>query len=287
MNQFKTAFWMTLLTLLVVWAGRALGGQHGMLIALTFAIVSNLGAYFFSDSIVLAMYGAKVVSREEAPQLHSIVEQLAQAGGIPGPRIAIIDTPAMNAFATGRNPDHAVVAVTTGVLNVLTRDELAGVLGHELGHVINRDILIGSIAAVLAGVISSLASMAKWAMIFGSSRSSDSDEDSSAGPSIFAILALPFIAFLIQGAVSRSREFLADEAGARLSGRPMALASALQKLEMAASQMPLDASPATAHMFIVNPLTGGGMLRFLSTHPTTADRIEALQRLAMQMGTGC
>lgn len=286
MNQLKTAFWLTLLTVLLLAAGKALGGQAGLMFALVFAVLANATAYFFSDSIVLGMYGARVVSEDEAPELHAIVRQIARTAQLPMPRVAVIDSAAPNAFATGRNPSHAVVAVTTGLVGLLSRDELSAVLGHEMGHVKNRDILISSIAAVLAGAISMLADMARWAFMFGSHRSSDDEEGAgNAGGALLMMFLAPVAAFLVQTAVSRSREFLADEAGARFSGKPMALARALQKLEMAATHVPLGASPATAHLFIVNPLTGGGFLSLFSTHPSTADRVEALERLAMEMGT--
>lgn len=285
MNHFKTAFWLTLMTLLFLGAGRALGGQQGLMFATVFAVFANGAAYFFSDKIVLAMYSARVVGPSEAPELHQLVSELASSAALPMPRVAIIDSPAPNAFATGRNPSHAVVAVTTGLLGMLDRDELAGVIGHELGHVQNRDILISALAAVMAGAISHLASMAQWALIFGAGRSND-DEDSGGAGSIFLILLAPIAAMVVQMAVSRSREFLADAAGARISGRPMSLARALQKLEMMAQRVPMDASPATAHLFIVNPLSGGGMLSLFSTHPSTQERVEALQQLAMQTGSG-
>lgn len=268
---------MTLLTLLLVFAGRALGGQSGMVIALVMAVVMNLGAYWFSDRIVLAMYGAREASESEAPELHSMVRELVLRADLPMPKLYIIDRDTPNAFATGRNPEHAAVAVTAGILRILDRNELMGVLGHELAHVKHRDILIGSIAATFAGAISMLASMAQWGALLGGGHSRDDEGGggSIVGTFIFSIIA-SVAATLIQLAISRSREYAADEGGAELAGEPRYLASALQKLDQAAEQIPMEANPATAHMFIVNPLRGGGVMGLFSTHPPMEERIRRL-----------
>jgi len=252
-----------------------------MLIAFILAMIMNFGSYWFSDKIVLAMYRAKELSRSEAPEIHRMVEELAQHGGLPKPRIYLIPSDTPNAFATGRNPEHAVVAVTNGIVRLLEPEELKGVLAHELGHVKNRDILIGSIAATLAGVVMMLASMARFAAIFGFGGSDDDD----GGGNIFVLILMsilaPLAAMLIQMAISRSREYLADETGARLAGNPRSLASALEKLAYASQRIPMQqASPATAHMFIVNPLRGGGFTRWFSTHPPVEERVRRLRALA-------
>ncbi len=279
MNQLKTVFWLTLLTLLTMAVGQALGGQMGLILALALAVVGNVSAYYFSDSLVLAAYRARVVSPAEAPELHRIVGGLCRTANLPQPRVAVIDSPTPNAFATGRNPRHAVVAVTTGLLQILDTEEVAGVLGHELAHVKNRDTLISSVAAVLAGAIAYVASMAQWALMFGFRTDDDGDGPGPLGALVMALLA-PLAATIIQAAVSRSREFIADQEGARISGRPLALARALQKLDAAAHQIPMNASPATAHMFIVSPLSGTTVSRLFSTHPSTQQRVEALTRMA-------
>ncbi len=283
MNQLKTVFWLGLLTFLLMAAGDAVGGQQGMMMALLFALFMNGTAYFFSDRIVLTMYGAREVAPGEAPELFAIVQDLCGKAGIPMPRVAVINSPTPNAFATGRNPSHAVIAVTTGIMNILDREELAAVIGHELSHVKNRDILVSSVAAVLAGAIGYLAQMGQFSLMFGG-RASDDDEGGSGIGTILMVLLAPIAAAIVQMAVSRSREYLADESGAHVSGRPLALARALQKLEMAAHRIPMHADPATAHMFIVNPLHGGGFSSLFSTHPATEDRVEALQRIAAEMG---
>ncbi|MFH1016634.1 MAG: zinc metalloprotease HtpX [Pseudomonadota bacterium] len=279
MNVFKTTFLMALLTVLFVYIGGAIGGQNGMIWAFFIAVATNFFSYWFSDKIVLAMYGAKPVTEAEAPEIHSIVRALVQRAQIPMPRIFVIPTDAPNAFATGRNPQHAVVAVTEGILKILDRNELSGVLGHELSHVKHRDILIGSIAATFAGAISVLASMARWAMIFGGGRDDNRDRGNPLAALLLMILA-PLAAMLIQMAISRSREYDADASGAKLCGHPLYLAGALAKLEQGVQAMPMDAKPATAHMFIVNPLTGGGILKLFRTHPPTEERIARLQAMA-------
>lgn len=280
MNTLKTAFFMTILTLLLVLAGNALGGQGGMMIALGLAVVMNFGAYWFSDKMVLSMYGAREVSETDAPELHSMVRELAMRASLPMPKVYIMENYTPNAFATGRNPEHAAVAVTTGILEILNRDELMGVLAHELAHIKNRDILIGTIAATFAGAIGTLASMAQWGAILGGGGSDDDDGGGNIVVTIIFSFIASIAATLIQLAISRSREYLADESGARLAGEPRYLASALYKLHHGVEQMPMQANPATAHMFIMSPLTGGGVMRLFSTHPPIEDRIERLSRLA-------
>ncbi len=278
--MLRTTFLMALLTVLFVFVGKALGGDQGMVLAFGLAVVMNLFSYWFSHKIVLAMYRAKEVSEADAPDLHAIVRNLATRATIPMPKIYVIPSEAPNAFATGRNPQHAVVAVTEGILNTLSREELSGVIGHELSHVRNRDILIGTIAATFAGAISMLAHMAQWAMIFGGrGGSSDNRRDNGLVMLLMIILA-PLAATLIQLAVSRSREYAADTGGAKLCGNPLHLASALRKLEAGVHYRPMDAQPATAHMFIVNPLRGGGLINLFRTHPATGERIARLEAMA-------
>jgi heat shock protein HtpX len=276
-NLFKTAFLLTAMTLLLMLAGRAFGGQRGMLIALIFAAIMNFVSYFFSDKIALAMYRAQPVSREDLPRVYDTVERLTQKIGLPMPKVYVIPTDSPNAFATGRNPNHASVAVTQGILGLLNDDELEGVLAHELGHVRNRDILISSIAATLAGAITYLAQVAKWGMIFGGY---GRDREERGGGGIAALLMIflaPFAAMLIQLAVSRSREYGADDTGAHWTGNPYALASALGKIDAYSRRVPLVASPSTAHLFIIQPFLGGMSFgNLFSTHPPTAKRIERL-----------
>ena len=276
-NVFKTAFLLTAMTLLLMLAGRAFGGERGMLMALIFAAIMNFVSYFFSDKIALAMYRAQPITREDLPRVYNIVERLAQKVGLPTPKVYLIPNDSPNAFATGRNPNHASVAVTQGILGLLTDDELEGVIAHELGHVRNRDILISSIAATLAGAITFLASIARWGMIFGGF---GGDRDDRRGGAIGALLMMflaPFAAMLIQLAVSRSREYGADETGAHWTGNPYALASALAKIENYSRRLPLVASPSTAHLFIIQPFLGGMSFgNLFSTHPPTAKRIERL-----------
>jgi len=279
-NRLRTTLLLAVLTALIIFIGRLFGGSQGMVIAFVLAVVMNLGSYWFSDKIVLAMYRAKPVDEHQAPELYRIVRELASQANLPMPRVYIIPQETPNAFATGRNPQHAVVAVTEGILRLLTLDEIRGVLAHELGHVKNRDILISSIAATLAGVVMILANMARWAAIFGGGRS-DNDEGGGGivGLLVTAILA-PVAAMLIQMAISRSREYLADETGARLSHSPDSLASALQKLSMASQRLPMhDARPETAHMFIVNPLSGKSLASLFSTHPPIEERIQRLRAM--------
>jgi len=269
---------MALLTVLVVFVGNLLGGQGGMMMAFLFAVVMNFGTYFFSDKIVLRMYGAREVSETENPQLYRMTQELAQHAGIPMPKLYLIQGDQPNAFTTGRNPEHTAVAVTEGIQRLLTPDELRGVIGHELGHVMHRDILVGTIAATFAGAISMLAHMAQWAMIFGG-RSRDNDDGESPIVAIAMIIVAPLAAMLIQMAISRSREFMADEEGARLAANPLLLANALRKLEASAREIPMDASPSTAHMFIVNPLNGGGIAKLFSTHPPIEERVARLEAM--------
>src|ERR1700732_326833 len=251
-NAFKTAFLLTALTLLLMMIGRAFGGQNGMMIALAVAVVMNFVSYFFSDKIALSVYRAKPVTREELPRASQIVERLPQRIGLPMPKIYVIPTESPNAFATGRNPQHASVAVTHGILGLLSDEELEGVLAHELGHVNNRDILISSVAATIAGAITMLASMGRWAMLFGGMGGSEDRDRRGGGLSaLFMLIVAPIAASLIQLAVSRSREYQADATGAHFTGNPYALASALQKLDTYSRRVPMMASPSTAHLFII------------------------------------
>jgi heat shock protein HtpX len=277
-NTFKTAFLLTAMTLLLMVAGRALGGQRGMLIALVFAAIMNFVSYFFSDKIALAMYRAKPISREELPRVYNIVERLSQKVGLPMPKVYMIPTDSPNAFATGRDPNHASVAVTQGILGLLNDEELEGVIAHELGHVRNRDILISSVAATIAGAITYLAHIAQWGMIFGGYGGDRERREGGGGlAGILMIFLAPLAASLIQLAVSRSREYSADETGAHWTGNPYALASALAKIDAYSRRMPLVASPSTAHLFIIAPLLGGMSFgNLFSTHPPTAKRIERL-----------
>ena len=277
-NTFKTALLLTAMTLLLMVAGRALGGQRGMLMALVLAAVMNFISYFFSDKIALAMYRAQPISRDDLPRVYNIVERLAQKVGLPMPKVYLIPNDSPNAFATGRNPNHASVAVTQGILGLLNDEELEGVLAHELGHVRNRDILISSVAATIAGAITYLASIARWGMIFGGY--GGNRDDRRGGGAIGAILMMflaPIAASLIQLAVSRSREYSADDTGAHWTGNPYALASALAKIDAYSRRMPLVATPSTAHLFIIQPFLGGMSFgNLFSTHPPTAKRIERL-----------
>jgi len=274
-NTFKTAFLLTALTLLLMFIGRIFGGQNGMLLALIIAAVLNFVSYFFSDKLALAMYRAQPVTREELPRAYQIVERLTQRVGIPMPKIYVIPTESPNAFATGRNPNHASVAVTHGILGLLNDEELEGVLAHELGHVRNRDILISSIAATIAGAVTYLAEMARWGMIFGGYDRERDDRGGGIGALLMLFLA-PLAAMLIQLAVSRSREYQADETGAHLTGNPYALASALSKLDAYSKRLPLAATPSTAHLFIIQPFLGMSLGSLFSTHPPIAKRIERL-----------
>jgi heat shock protein HtpX len=274
-NTLKTTLLLGLLTGLIVWIGGYFGGQGGMVIAFLFAVIMNFGAYWFSDKIVLRMYRAREVDPTQAPDLYRMVERLAQKAGLPTPKVFVIPNESPNAFATGRNPEHAVVAVTQGILRLMNDEELEGVLAHELGHVKNRDILISSIAATLAGAIMMLASMARWAAIFGGFSRDDDDGGGIFGLLFMAILA-PLAAVMIQMAISRTREYKADATAAEVTGTPYGLAHALEKLGKASQRIPMEANPSTAHMFIVNPLSGRSMMKLFSTHPPLEDRIRRL-----------
>ncbi len=271
MNTLKTAFLLTALTVFLVLIGQYFGGQNGMIMALVFAGIMNFVSYFFSDKIALAMYGAQAVTRDQAPRVYGIVERLTQRVGLPMPKVFVIPTESPNAFATGRNPQHASVAVTQGILGLLTDEELEGVLAHELGHVRNRDILISSVAATIAGAITMLSRMG---FFFGGSRD-ERDRGGGMGALLMLILA-PIAAMLIQMAVSRSREYAADETGAHITGNPYALASALRKLDAYSRRVPMQATPSTAHLFIIQPLLGMDFGNLFSTHPPIAKRIERL-----------
>jgi heat shock protein HtpX len=279
-NTFKTAFLLTALTLLLMFIGRFFGGQNGMFLALALAVVMNFVSYFYSDKIALTMYRAQPVSREELPRAYAAVERLTQKIGIPMPKMYVIPTDSPNAFATGRNPQHASVAVTHGILGLLNDEELEGVLAHELGHVNNRDILISSVAATIAGAITMLASMGRWAMIFGGYGGRDREDRGGGGlGALLMLIVAPIAASLIQLAVSRSREYQADATGAHFTGNPYALASALQKIDAYAKRLPLQATPSTAHLFIIQPFLGvnaGAFANLFSTHPPIAKRIERL-----------
>jgi heat shock protein HtpX len=280
MNQMKTLLLLATLTALLLFVGQALAGRGGFMIALMFAAAMNFAAYWWSDKIVLRMYGAQEIDAAQAPELFALVRRLAQGARIPMPRVYIIPEETPNAFATGRNPENAAVAVTEGILRLLDREELAGVLAHELGHVQNRDTLIMTVAATLAGALSHIANMAMWGAMLGGGSSND-DERSHPIAGLLGIVLAPLAATLIQMAISRSREFSADERGAQLSGNPLGLASALQKIEAWSRQIPMTAgSPATAHLFIINPFSGGGLVRLFSTHPSTEERIARLQAMA-------
>jgi heat shock protein HtpX len=288
MNTFRTTILLAVLTALLVWIGDMLGGGQGAIIALLIAGGINFFSYWFSDKIVIKMYGGQEVTAQDDPELYGLVQDLAQRAGLPMPKVYLLPQDMPNAFATGRNPEHAAVAVTDGIRRILTKRELAGVLGHELSHVKNRDILVSTIAATLAGAISYLAQMAQWAMIFGGNR----DREDEGGSNIFGLIVMmivaPIAAMLIQMAVSRSREYGADEGGAKVTGDPLALASALKKLHMGAQQIPLHVNNATAnataHMFIVNPLTGRGLASLFSTHPPMEERIARLEAMVGKMG---
>jgi heat shock protein HtpX len=282
MNRVKVVMLLSLLTALLLWIGQALAGQAGLLMALLLAGIMNLGAYWFSDRIVLRMYGAQELSEGDAPGLRALAHEIAIQGGLPMPKLYLIQEDSPNAFATGRNPEHSSVAVTVGLIRMLTRNELAGVIAHELGHIKNRDTLIMTIAATFAGALSMIANMAMWGSFLGLSGSSD-DEDQGSSPfaGLLGIILAPLAAMLIQASISRSREFLADETGAHLSRNPMALASALQNISSytQTAAQPLG-SPATAHLCIINPFSGGGLSRLFSTHPPTEARIARLKELA-------
>lgn len=280
MNRFKTFFLMTVLTVILVGLGSIIGGQSGAMIAFMMALVMNFISYWFCDRIVLAMYGAKQVSEQDAPALYRTVASLAQRASIPMPKVFLIENDSPNAFATGRNPEHGVVAVTTGIMRITTDQELEGVLAHELSHIKHRDILIQSVAATLAGAITMIASWARFAAFFGGGGDDDEGGGNILAVILFSVIAA-FAAMLIQLAISRSREYLADEGGASLSGNPLYLAGALRKLNAGVARNPMnDANPSTAPLFIVNPFSAGGVLSLFSTHPPVEERIKRLEEMA-------
>lgn len=283
MNSIKTFSLMFILIMLFTWAGRAIGGQQGMVMAFIFAVATNFFMYWFSDSIVLMMYRAKPVKEEDEADLFKVIRNLTVKANLPMPKVYVVDNPTPNAFATGRDPAHAAVAVTSGILGILTQAELEGVIAHELSHVKHRDILVSTIAATFAGAITMLARLGQFAMIFGGMGRNRDDEGGGGLGALLMIILAPLAAILIQLAISRSREYLADEGGAKITGRPLALASALKKLAEAGRQIPMAANPSTAHMFIVNPLTGGGMVSLFSTHPPMAKRIELLEKMEQDL----
>lgn len=280
MNMMKTAILMALMMGLVLFVGQWLGGEQGLMMAFVISLLMNVGMYWFSDKIVLMTYRAKQVTEAEAPKLHSMVRRLSQQANLPMPKVYIIPGDTPNAFATGRNPNHSAVAATEGIMRMLSEDELEGVMAHELAHIRNRDILIATIVATMAGTITFVARMAMYAAIFGGGNRSRGN--SNALGEILLLILAPIAAMLIQFAVSRSREFAADAGAAQISQRPMSLANALRKLEAGVQRIPMqNAGSATAHMFIVNPLRGSGVMKLFSTHPPTAERIARLEQLAM------
>ncbi|NOZ58249.1 MAG: zinc metalloprotease HtpX [Euryarchaeota archaeon] len=280
-STLRTTLLLALLTGLLIIIGRAVAGVGGMIFAFILALVMNFSAYWYSDRIVLTMYRAREVSPQEAPRLHSLVESIAARAGIPKPRVYIIDTATPNAFATGRDPEHAAVAVTTGILELLSEEELAGVLAHEIAHIKNRDTLISTIAATIAGVITMIATWARWAAIFAPAGRDREGVAHLIGVLVLSVVA-PVAALIIQLAISRAREYLADETGARITGMPLALANALRKLEYGVARAPMrEANPSTAHLFIVNPLRGSALASLFSTHPPTEERIRRLEAMAM------
>jgi len=279
MNGFKTVILMTVMMVLFILVGNLIGGQSGMMIAFVLALVMNFGSYWFSDKIVLAMYKAKQIERSDMPEYYDAVERLASNANLPMPKVYIIENPTPNAFATGRNPQNSAVAVTTGILRILNRDELEGVIAHELTHILNRDILVSTIAATLVGTITMIARMAGWAAMFGGS--SRDDRDGSPIADLVLMIVAPIAAVLIQMAISRSREYMADQGGAKISGKPLALASALNKLTQTNEIIPMqNAGSSSAHMFIVNPLSGKSLMKLFSTHPPVEERVARLNEIA-------
>ncbi|HEY6838083.1 MAG TPA: zinc metalloprotease HtpX [Geobacteraceae bacterium] len=281
MNRLKTTLLLSFLTVLMVLMGSALGGKSGMVFAFLMAAAMNFFSYWFSDRIVLAMYGAQKIAEHDHPAFYGMVRRLALQAGLPMPRVFIIPSDSPNAFATGRNPGHAAVAATEGILRILSPEELEGVMAHELAHVRNRDILVGTIAATFAGAISMLGNMLQWGALLGAGRHDEEEGGGGLVGSLVMAIVAPMAAMLIQMAVSRSREYLADESGAKICGRPLALANALRKLHNASQMLPMtEARPATAHLFIVSPLTGGSLLKLFSTHPPMEERIARLEAMA-------
>jgi heat shock protein HtpX len=280
LNRVKTAALLGLMTALFLFFGNLVGGYTGLVIALVMAVLFNFGTYWFSDKIILRMYNAQEITRDAAPELYEMVENLARKTEIPMPKVYLIPEDTPNAFATGRNPKNSAVAVTSGILQLLDKDEIYAVLAHEIGHIKNRDTLIMTVAGALAGAISFLADMLFWNSLFG--RSSDDEDSSNPILGFIGILIAPFVAMLIQLSISRSREFIADETGARLSGKPLSLASALRKIEMWSSRIPMQTgNQATAHLFIVNPFSASNLSALFSTHPSTAERIKRLEAMRL------
>ncbi len=285
MNTFKTALLMTVLTVLLVLAGNLIGGETGMIFAFGFALLMNVGTYWFSDKIVLKMYGAQELDPNRYGEIYSMTEEMTGRAGLPMPKMYMIRGEQPNAFATGRNPDHAAVAVTEGIVRLLSRDELRGVIAHELAHIRNRDILVATIAATFAGAITMLANMAQWAMIFGGGRSSN-NEGGNPIAALAMIIVMPIAATLVQLAISRQREFMADAGGAEMCGNPLSLANALKNLHNASRQIPMNASPSTAHMFIVSPFTARGLAKLFSTHPPMEERVARLEQMVYGQAAG-
>ncbi len=281
MNTFKTFMLLTIMTLFFVWVGGFLGGRTGMTFALIFAAIMNLSAYWFSDKVILKMYKAREITEAEAPELYSIVRRLTQKAAMPMPKVYIIDADQPNAFATGRNPKHAAVAVTNSIMRLLSPEELEGVIGHELTHIKHRDILVSSVAATIAGAITFLAQMAQWAFIFGGFGRGSNDEGGNPFVALIMMIVAPIAAMIVQMAISRSREYAADAGGARITGNPRYLASALRKLDTASGKIPMKATPATSHLFIVNPLSGKKVAKLFSTHPPVEERIARLEAMSL------
>ncbi|HEC97973.1 MAG TPA: zinc metalloprotease HtpX [Nitrospirae bacterium] len=281
MNTFKTFMLLTIMTLFFVWVGGFLGGRTGMTFALIFAAIMNLSAYWFSDKVILKMYKAREVTEAEVPELYSIVRRLTQKAAMPMPKVYIIDADQPNAFATGRNPKHAAVAVTNSIMRLLSPEELEGVIGHELTHIRHRDILVSSVAATIAGAITFLAQMAQWAFIFGGFGRGSNDEGGNPFVALLMMIVAPIAAMIVQMAISRSREYAADAGGARITGNPRYLASALRKLDTASGKIPMKATPATSHLFIVNPLSGKKVAKLFSTHPPVEERIARLEAMSL------
>jgi heat shock protein HtpX len=280
-NVLKTGLLLTALTLLLVWLGNLIGGQVGLIVALVFAALMNLGSYWYSDRLVIAMSGARPLSESEAPELYAMVRRLAQRAGLPMPRLYLVPEMQPNAFATGRDPQHGVVAVTQGLLQMMERSEVEGVIAHELAHIRNRDTLIMAVAATIAGAISALAHMFYYATLFFGHRDERSGNPLAA---LVLVIVAPLAAMIIQLAISRAREYEADRVGAMIAGTPMGLANALRKLELAAERIPAEhAQPATAHMYIVNPLRGGGLMAMFSTHPPVQERIRRLMAMSAHL----
>ncbi len=283
-NFIKTTFLLGLLTGLLMLIGGLIGGPRGVAVFFVIALVMNFFSYWFSDKIVLRAYHAVPIGQQDNPELYAMVRELATAAGIPMPRLYMIETDTPNAFATGRNPNHAAVAVTSGIMRICNREELKGVIGHELSHVINRDILTSSIAATLAGAVMMIASVARWGALFGGFGGRDNEEGGGIIELLVMAVLAPIAASMIQLAISRTREYQADASGARLTHHPLYLANALRKLETANERMPMDAGPATAHLFIVNPLSTQGLTRLFSTHPPLEERIQRLEQMATRGG---